>query len=76
MGFSAELVGGPADGEIRSLAEDLRALRLISPIFKKPVFESGDSGPTSESTLETIEVTYLRTKRFSAAGHRIYQYMK
>ena len=76
MGFSAELVGGPADGEVRALMEDLRALRLISPVFKKPVFESGDSGPTTEAVIETVEVTYLRTKRFSASGHRIYQYMK
>lgn len=75
MGFMIELVGGPGDGEIRTLAKDERAIHLISPVFKEPKFESGDSGP-AEAVMDTVEVTYLRTKRISAAGNRIYQYMK
>lgn len=74
MGFGIEFVGGPCDGEERYLKEDLRAIKITSALWQKPSWRTDETGPPE--AIATIEVTYLRTKRFSASGNRIYQHVK
>lgn len=70
-----ELVGGPADGEVRTIATDRRELRFYSPLNLSPEFLPEDEmGPPQ--AMEMIEVVYLRTKKISQAGNRIYQHQK
>lgn len=75
MSFRIEFVGGPADGEIRTIASEMRMLKFLAPLNLSPVerFETG-MGPPEH--IEMIEVVYVRTNRISHAGNRIYQYRK
>lgn len=76
MPYHIELVGGPADGEVRQIETDRRELKFILPVSLSPKFDEGDMGPPSTAAMETMEVVYLRTRKINSLGYRIYQYQK
>jgi len=74
-GYEIELVGGPADGEVRTIATDRRELRFLMPLSLSPKWEDGDA-PDPTAKMETVDVVYLRSRRLNSLGRRIYEYQK
>jgi hypothetical protein len=75
-GYEIELVGGPADGEVRTLSTDRRELKFITPLNLSPEFIDETMGPPAEAHIEMIEVVYLRSRQINQRGQRIYHYRK
>jgi hypothetical protein len=71
--YRAELVGGPKDGEIYTLAEDQMTVRFATA-DTSGMFTTGNTTdrPTS---IDIKYIEYLRTKRYTAGGNRIYLYV-
>jgi hypothetical protein len=77
MPYHVELVGGPADGEVRQIETDRRELKFILPLNLSPTaVTEADMGPPATAAMEVVEAVYLRTRKINALGYRIYQYQK
>lgn len=69
MTFKAELVGGPEDGKRCETSHDLPVINVISASMP-PEFNKGETPP--EASVPLNNITYLRTKRVTEEGWRIY----
>ena len=72
MYTAAELVGGPRDGEIHALQEDLMVVKFA--IMRDPEYIATED-PPQVMPVGVDYIQYLRTERRSAGGRRIYQYV-